>query len=274
MSAPAVPVTDSQVHLFPPASNAAASAFGHRIITPDDLISEMDLALVSRAILIPPRIGAASNEASLAAAAQWPERLGVVGKISLDEPSWRPAVGRWPTTPLLGLRLSFPADVPGPADAALHGMWEAAETGGIPMMVWSPARLAELELVARRYPGLRIAVDHCGLGAGDRGRDAERCLPALAALAECPNVCVKVSALPGHSLCGYPFADLHPFVATLASYFGARRMFWGSDLSGLRCSYREAVTMFTDALTCFSADELAWVMGRSISDWLDWRPAA
>ena len=63
-------------------------------------------------------------------------------------------------------------------------------------------------------------------------------------------------------------------VARLAGYFGARRMFWGSDLSGLRCSYREAVTMFTDALTCFSADELTWVMGRSISDWLDWRPAA
>jgi len=274
MDAPAVAVTDSQVHLFPAASKAAASEFGHRIIAPSDLISEMDLAQVSRAVLIPPRVEAASNKDSLAGAALWPGRLAVVGKISLDERDWRAAIGRWPTTPMLGLRLSFPADAPGPADAVARGIWESAEAAGIPMMVWSPGRLAELELVARRHPGLGIAVDHCGLGAADRGRDAERCLPSLAALAECPNVRVKVSALPGYSLCGYPFADLHPFVARLAGYFGARRMFWGSDLSGLRCSYREAVTMFTEALTCFNADELTWVMGRSISDWLDWQPAA
>ncbi len=52
--------------------------------------------------------------------------------------------------------------------------------------------------------------------------------------------------------------------------FGAQRMFWGTDLSRLPCSYRQAITLFTEALNFLSGSDLEWVMGRAICDWLDW----
>ena len=56
--------------------------------------------------------------------------------------------------------------------------------------------------------------------------------------------------------------------------FGVRRSFWGSDFSRLpaRCSYREAVTMFTEELDFLSAGELEWVMGRGVLSCLGWQP--
>jgi L-fuconolactonase len=263
-------VTDSQVHLFPSSSHTSARAFGHRVIGRDELMAEMARAGVRRAILIPPRVPQATNENAQAAASRWPERLRVVGKVSTDPSSWRPVAEQWPASSMLGLRVSFPPSAPGPADASSGDFWRTAEAAGIPVMVWSPGRLNELRQVAQRHTGLKIAADHCGLGSADRGGDVASLLPEVRQLAACPNVSVKVSALPAHSACEYPFADLHSFVAEIARCFGARRMFWGSDLSGLKCSYSDAVKMFTEGLTCLTGEELEWVMGRSISEWLNW----
>jgi L-fuconolactonase len=263
-------VTDSQVHLFPASSQASARAFGHRVIEPAELIKEMDQAAVSRAILIPPRVTGATNEDARTIAIRWPERLRVVGKIAPEPASWRPEALQWQASSLLGLRISFPPSAPGPAEASSHELWRTTEAAGIPMMVWSPGRLHEVRQVARRYPALKIAVDHCGLGPDDHGAGVMRVMPELRQLAACPNISVKVSALPAHSSGEYPFADLHGLIAGVAGCFGPRRMFWGSDLSGLGCSYTEAVNMFTEGLTCLTDEDLEWVMGQSISEWLNW----
>lgn len=265
------PVTDSQVHLFPPASRPEADRFGHRVIAPDDLIAEMDQAGVGRAILIPPRVDQATNDGALAVAARWPARLAVVGKVTPDRRDWHSLMRQWPHSAMLGLRVSFPSRRPGPAAGDSAGLWQAADSRGIPMMVWSPGRLGEVREVAQRHPALRLAVDHCGLDATDRGAAATARLPELKGLAECPNVSVKVSALPNHSEGGFPFADLREFISEICASFGIPRMFWGSDLSGLPCSYSECVRMFTEGLDFLSTDEIARIMGGNISGWLAWK---
>jgi len=53
--------------------------------------------------------------------------------------------------------------------------------------------------------------------------------------------------------------------------FGARRMFWGSDLSRLRGSYRECVTMWTEAMPWLTREDLEWIMGRGLCEWLGWQ---
>jgi len=45
-------------------------------------------------------------------------------------------------------------------------------------------------------------------------------------------------------------------------------MMWGSDLSRLRGTYRECVTMFTEEMDWFSAKDLEWIMGRALREWL------
>jgi hypothetical protein len=55
--------------------------------------------------------------------------------------------------------------------------------------------------------------------------------------------------------------------------FGPRRLFWGTDFSKLPCTYREAVTSFTEEIPWLGDDDRRWVMGRGISDWLGWELA-
>ena len=52
--------------------------------------------------------------------------------------------------------------------------------------------------------------------------------------------------------------------------FGPARVFWGSDLTRLPCTYRQCVTHFTEELDWLSGDELELVMGRALCDWIGW----
>ena len=56
--------------------------------------------------------------------------------------------------------------------------------------------------------------------------------------------------------------------------YGPERFFWGSDISRLPCTYRQAVTLFTEELAWLSAEDLALVMGQGLCDWLGWAAEA
>ena len=65
-----------------------------------------------------------------------------------------------------------------------------------------------------------------------------------------------------------------PYVRRLIEAFGPRRCFWGTDLSAMlsrtTCTYRQAVTMFTEEMKFLSADDLEWIMGRGLAECLAW----
>src|SRR5690606_1028354 len=52
--------------------------------------------------------------------------------------------------------------------------------------------------------------------------------------------------------------------------FGPQRMFWGTDLTRLSASYSEAVTMFTEHIDWLKGEDLDWVMGKGVCEWLQW----
>jgi hypothetical protein len=52
--------------------------------------------------------------------------------------------------------------------------------------------------------------------------------------------------------------------------FGPKRMFWGSDVSRLPCSYRQAVDHFLHELDFIAPTDLPWVMGRGVAQVLRW----
>jgi hypothetical protein len=53
--------------------------------------------------------------------------------------------------------------------------------------------------------------------------------------------------------------------------FGPQRMFWGTDLARLPCTYRQAVTMFTEEIPWLTHEDKEWIMGRALCGWLGWR---
>ena len=95
-------------------------------------------------------------------------------------------------------------------------------------------------------------------------------LTQLLALAKHPNIAVKASSAPGYSSEAYPFRNVHPYLRAVFDAFGPRRMFWGTDITRMPCSYRQCITMFTEELPWLSGSDLELVMGRALCDWIGW----
>ena len=95
-------------------------------------------------------------------------------------------------------------------------------------------------------------------------------MPELAALAKHPNVAVKATGAPGYSSEAYPFPAMHTFLRQIYDAFGPHRMFWGTDITKMPCSWRQCVTMFTEELPWLSEEDKALVMGQAVCTWWGW----
>ncbi len=137
-------------------------------------------------------------------------------------------------------------------------------------MVLVPGSLAVLDRIAGRHPDLKLVIDHAGLDPRSTAPGAFEDLPAVCALARHANVAVKASGMPSLSSERYPFRDLHPHIRTLVDDFGPRRTFFGTDLTRMPCTYYECINLFTEHLPWLSGEDLEWVMGRGVSEWLGW----
>ena len=151
-----------------------------------------------------------------------------MGRIPLDSSAvawltvWRDQPG------MLGVRVTLHRD---PWRAAfqrgdLDWLWASACDADLPIMVYAPGLSAHLGAVARRYPALRLIVDHLAIPVSLSGAEVFADLPELLALAQFPPVAVKATALPCHSRLGFPFPDLHQPLRQVFEQFGPHRMFW------------------------------------------------
>jgi L-fuconolactonase len=273
-------IVDGQVHIWganTPERPWPARAPAHREapLRKDELLREMDAAGVNRVVIVPPSWEGDRNDLALAAAQAHPDRFAVMGRLDPEAPGARDAVATWRQQPgMLGLRFTFHTPVlQRPLDEGrFDWIWGAAESAGLPAMVLiHHARMPILARIAERHPGLNLVVDHLGLISGTKDEEAFGDLDKLLALARFPNVAVKASAMPYYTADSYPYRRLHPYLRRVYDAFGPRRVFWGTDLSRLPCTYRQAVTMFTEEIPWLSAEDKAWIMGRGLCEWLGWK---
>ena len=92
----------------------------------------------------------------------------------------------------------------------------------------------------------------------------------LCALAKLPNVAVKATGAPHYSTQPYPFSNIQDGLHRIFDAFGPKRFFWGTDITRMPCSYRQCVTFFTEELPWLKGQDLEWVMGRGVCEWLGW----
>jgi hypothetical protein len=124
--------------------------------------------------------------------------------------------------------------------------------------------------IAHKHPDLKLVIDHLGLLPGTRDEAAFAEFDKLLALAKRPNVAVKASALPCYTNESWPYAGMHRYIRQAFDAFGPQRIFWGTDLSRLPCTYQQGVDLFTQELDWLQGEDLAWVMGRGLRQWLGW----
>jgi predicted TIM-barrel fold metal-dependent hydrolase len=284
-------VTDSQVHVWeahrpdrpwPAGSLAAAGGFvavpgarPHRAEPVDaaEMAAMMDAAGVHRAVIVPPSPAGDSNLFALEAAQQYPDRFVVMGRFDPMAAGARERLAGWLEQPhMAGIRMTFhkPQWSGWLDDGSIDWFWADCERLGIPLMLLVPGRLEAVGRIAQRHPGLQLVIDHLGIHSNLRDAACAGDIAALVALARHPNVSAKASAVPCYSNEPYPFRNLDGYLRAVYDAFGPRRLFWGSDVTRLPCSYTEAVEHFTRALDFIPPAELPWVMGRGLSELLRW----
>jgi predicted TIM-barrel fold metal-dependent hydrolase len=272
-------IVDAQVHIWAastPERPWPARHKAHRDVPlgKDELLAEMDAAGVAAAVLVPPSWEGERNDLVLAAAQAHPKRFAVMGRLDPEATDSRGLIANWRSQPgMLGLRFTFHR--PGLAEVLTEGradwLWGQAEKYHVPIMVLvSHDQLNYIDRIAELHPRLKLVIDHFGIPSSTPPEERFHDFDKLLALASRPNVAVKASGLPGFATDAYPYRSLHPHVRRVRDAFGARRMFWGTDLSRLPCSYRQAITMFTEEMPWLTEDDKAWIMGRGLCEWLGW----
>ena len=269
-------IVDAQVHVWAGGRRVTPANAHHRqqpTFLKDELLREMDGAGVDRAILVPPSWD--NNDHALSAAAMHPDRFAVMARLRVDAPGSRLLLqGLRSSSGALGVRLVFNAEhVHLLMDGAADWVWPIAEAEGIPIMMLAPSHLERFGEIAKAHPQLRLIVDHMGLTRNQVGSEAFAHLPKLLELAKYPNITVKATGLPLHSAEAYPFRDLHEPLRRTIDAFGPERVFWGTDLSRMTCTYRECVTFVTEAIDWLSPRDKELIMGEALCRWLGWETA-
>ncbi len=269
-------ILDAQIHCW---GSGLPTNKSHRQVTrfaPEEAIAMMDEAGVHAAIINPPGWDPGSDDMAAAAVADYPGRFAIVGSVHHNGPQGGERIAAWRSTPgQLGLRTFFLSAKARRilSDGGADWIWAAAEAAKVPICTMATPCLDLIGGVAERYPGLSITIDHLGgLGGFEERKDHEAMthMPELLALAKFPNVAVKITGAPGYSGESYPFPIMSGYVRQIYDVFGPQRMFWGTDITKMPCSWRQCITMFTEEMPWLSERDKALVMGESLSAWWGW----
>lgn len=267
------PICDSQIHA--PDVPHAGKVGG---LSRERLIAEMDAAGVDRCIVVPPAAPgpdpSVNNAAALELAALESKRLAVMGRFNLTDATGTRALTEWRSAPeMLGVRVSFLLESNRRllGDPELDWFWKAAADSDVPVMTLvTNEQIPMIEAVASRFDRLKITVDHFGLTPYVHYENLLKPLAIVMRLARLPNVSIKASALPDSVSEPYPFTSLHDPIKAVVDVFEPRRVFWGSDLTRLSCTYSECLRLFTEELPFLTEEDREWILGRGLIEWLDW----
>ena len=276
----AMQIVDAQIHLW---GTGLPSNLSHRQVTaftPAEAIGLMDEGGIDAAVIHPPGWDPGSTDMAFKAVRDYPGRFAIMGSLPLDRPDSRTKIAGWRSQPgMLGLRWSVLHDPVRQwvADGTLDWLWAAAEQAGVPIALLATDSLAVLGRVAERHPGLRLTIDHLGgRGGMTTLKDAAAMthMPQLLALAQHQNVAVKATGAPGYSAEAYPFRKMQGYLRQIFDAFGPRRVFWGTDISKMPCSWRQCATMFTEELPWLAEPDKRLVMGEALCAWWGWDRSA
>jgi len=265
-------IIDAQIHLWRKGEPTVLHQREPFLV--EDAIRGMDEAGVDGALIHPPTSwDPDSYEQAFEAVEAYPTRFRIFGNPPLDRPDSPRLMAEWKKKPgMLGYRFYFgkPHNKTWPTDGTLDWLWPAAEKAGMPLALLAGDWLPTLDRIAARHPGLKLIVDHMGALRGAKGDAAFPVMHELTALAKYPNVAVKLTGGPFYADDGYPFKSLHKHYRVMYDAFGPDRLFWGTDITKMPCSWRQCITHFQEIDWIPDADKKR-IMGDALCDWIGWK---
>jgi len=272
-------IVDAQVHMWKASTPDRPWVPGARPQLPEPftierLVPMMDEAGVDR-VVVPPTLEGDRLDYAQEAVKRYPGRFAIMGRIALNDPTTARRFPTWREQPgVLGIRLNIAGEQAAwLTDGTADWFWLAAEKAGIPVMFLTTGQTHQFARIAERHSQLVLIIDHMGVSSESvRSKTVPAAIDQSVALAKYPNVSVKLSAAPAFSSEPYPFRDVTPHIRRLFDAYGARRCFWGTDMTNsfAKATYRQRITHFTEELDFFSEDDKDWIMGRAIVTRLGW----
>ena len=139
-----------------------------------------------------------------------------------------------------------------------------------PLALAASAIIPSVGQVAEKNPEVKLIIDHLGRAGGKTDAECFANLPDMLALAKYPNVAIKATGAPSYSSEAYPFRSIHDYIHQIYDAFGPERMFWGTDITRMPCTWRQCITFFTEELSFLSESDKDLIMGRALCNWLGW----
>ena len=268
-------IVDAQIHLWATGLPSNKAHIQETSFTAKQAITLMDEAGVHAAIIHPPSWDPKSHELALAAVNDYPNRFAIMGTLPLNRAISEKEIPSWKNNVVLGLRYTLLEEPHRSwiADGSLDWLWKIAEEEKIPISMLVTDSLVELQNIAERHPELRLTIDHLGGRGGNtklKDNDAMEHIPNLLKLAKYPNVAVKATGAPGYSGEAYPYPIMQGYLKQIYDAFGPHRIFWGTDITKMPCSWKDCIRMFTEEARWLDENDRALVMGDAICAWWGW----
>jgi len=272
-----IPVIDIHPHVISADVNQypRAPLGGHqsawsqeRPVGVEQLIVEQDRAGIRKAALVQASTCYGHDNSYVADAVNaYPERFTGVFSCDILAPDACDTMAHWMARGLTGLRLfTTGSTMPGQAgwldDPRSFPAWRKAEESGLPVCLQMTADgIPQIENVLRRFPGLRVVLDHLARPVQEDG-PPYNAADSLWRLATVPGVYLKVTE---RNFVGAKKGAATPetFFRRLVSEFGASRLAWGSNYPASERSLPDLLALAEDALRFLPETDLQWIFSRT-----------
>lgn len=154
------------------------------------------------------------------------------------------------------------------SDDALTFFQYAAETGLIASLALSVAWFDDLRPIAAANTSLPILLHHMSHPSSAADLDA------LVALADLPNVGVKISGFNYNAshYWDFPYPESQAIFRAIVDGFGSSRLYWGSDFPASRdqLTYRQAIEVVRSHADFLAPQQLAGILGDNLAALVAW----
>lgn len=267
-------IIDAQVHAYEhdhPGRPWAAVLHGPDAVTGDDMVAAMNAVGVDAAILVSVftmyRFDSSYAEQVYRA---HPTRFRLIKPVDPTDPGVNETIDQWVKTPgTVAIRIMLNRGVSeDAADPGINRVLAAAAKHDVPVNLLCWGRLDQVKQLAARNPDTRLVIDHLGLQQPYEPPPLEQPfgeIEKVLALAQHPNVVIKITGACTLSKQAYPYPDIWDPLARIFDAYGIERCMWGTDWTRAVkvLTYKQGVDAFkvTDRLT---GQERAALMGGNV----------
>src|SRR5262249_19864054 len=239
-----------------------------RPITLEQLVAAMDTAGIHKAAIVQASTCYGHDTSYVAdAVAAYPKRFTGVFSLDVLASDAPERMRHWYAKGFTGMRLfTFGSTMSEQADwlddPKSYPAWSCAGDLGLSICLQMSAKaIPQAVRMAKRFPNVRIILDHCArpdLADGPPYNAAAR----LFALATHPNFYRKLTPrIFNESRKGKATPDT--FFPRLVSEFGAARLAWGSNYPSSEGSLPQLLDLARQSLTCLPSSDQDWIFART-----------